>query len=470
MGKPTGFLERDRETIKKRPVAERVADYAEVEPLPPAAMVVAQAARCMDCGVPFCHGGCPLANLIPEWNDLVYRGHFDEAVARLEGTNNFPEITGRVCPAPCEAACVLAIGDRGGKTNAVSIKAVELHLSEHARRAGFTPQIANARSKKRVAIVGSGPAGLACAQQLARAGHDVVVFEKADRPGGLLRYGIPDFKMEKGVLDERLLQLRQEGVVFECGAAAFDDPGVTELVMGFDAVGLAIGAQRARALMVPGADLDGVVAALDYLETQNRVIAGDLAEPSISAHGKHVVILGGGDTGADCLGTAHRQGAASVTQIEIADSPPIERAADNPWPRWPRILRVSGAHEEGGVREFALETTRLEGEAGAVKRLVARRGDSELVFDAELVLLAMGFTGPLVEPSALLDVPLDARGLIATDSRLQIGGGKLFAMGDARVGASLVVTAIAEGRRAAASIDAWLAGALALRRSLPLAG
>ncbi len=468
MGKPTGFLEVSRETVKKRPVAERVADYAEVEPIAPEATVVPQAARCMDCGVPFCHGGCPLANLIPEWNDLAYRGHFDEAVARLEATNNFPELTGRLCPAPCEAACVLAIGDRAGRTNAVSIKAIELHLSERARRAGLTPQLPSAPSGKRVAIVGSGPAGLACAQQLARAGHEVVVFEKADRPGGLLRYGIPDFKLDRRVLDERLLQLRQEGVVFECGAAVFDDPGVTELVMRFDAVGLAVGAQRARQLTVPGGDLNGVVQALDYLEAQNRVIAGDFVEPAITARGKHVIILGGGDTGADCLGTAHRQGAASVTQIEIADAPPLERASDNPWPRWPRIMRVSAAHEEGGVREFALETTRLEGGAGGVQRLVAQRGEGEVVFPADLVLLAMGFTGPLLESSPLFDLPLDARGLIAADARLQIGAGKLFAMGDARVGASLVVTAIAEGRRAAASITAWLDGTA--RRSLPLAG
>ena len=470
MGKPTGFLEHPRETTKKRAIAERVADYAEVEPVPSVAMVATQAARCMDCGVPFCHSGCPLANLIPEWNDLVHRGHLDEAVARLHATNNFPELTGRLCPAPCEAACVLAIGDRAGQTNAVTIRAVELHLAERARQAGFPPEVASARSGKRVAIVGSGPAGLACAQQLARAGHEVVVFEKADRPGGLLRYGIPDFKMDKRVLDERLAQLRGEGVVFECGAAVGDDPGVTELVMRFDAVGLAMGAQRPRSLSVPGRDLPGVVLALDYLEGQNRVVAGDLAAPPITARDKHVIIIGGGDTGADCLGTAHRQGAASVTQIEIMDRPPQERAADNPWPRWPRILRTSAAHEEGGVREFALETTRLTGDDTGVKRLLAKRGETEVELVADLVLLAMGFTGPVLGASPLFDVPLDARGLIATDERLQIGGSKLFAMGDARVGASLVVTAIAEGRRAAASISAWLDGTLGVRRSLPMAG
>jgi glutamate synthase (NADPH) small chain len=470
MGKPTGFLELSRETAKKRPIDERVRDFGEVETRLSAATVRDQAARCMDCGVPFCHSGCPLANLIPEWNDLVYRGHFEEAVQRLHATNNFPELTGRLCPAPCEAACVLAIDDRSGRSNAVTIKAVELHLAERARAAGLAPQRGTQQTGRRVAVVGSGPAGLACAQQLARLGHEVVVFEKADCPGGLLRYGIPDFKMEKSVLDERLTQLRAEGVVFECDAAVGHDPGVTALVLGFDAIGLAIGAQRARALTVPGSELGGVVWALDYLEQQNRVIAGDTIATPISAHGKHVIILGGGDTGADCLGTAHRQGAKSVTQLEIAERPPDQRAAGNPWPLWPRMFRISPAHEEGGGREFSLETTRLEGEGGTVQRLVARRGDDELELPADLVLLAMGFLGPVIEPASMFDVRLTDRGLIDTDSRLQISGGKLFAMGDARVGASLVVTAIADGRRAAESIAGWLEGSLRPRRALPLTG
>jgi len=470
MGKPTGFLERSRETSKKRPIEERVHDYGEVETVMGDVTVAAQAGRCMDCGVPFCHGGCPLANLIPEWNDLVYRGHFDEAVERLHATNNFPELTGRLCPAPCEAACVLAIHDRAGSSNAVTIKAVELHLAERARASGLAPERASSQSGKRVAIVGSGPAGLACAQQLARLGHEVVVFEKADRPGGLLRYGIPDFKMEKRVLDERLVQLRAEGVVFECNAAVGHDPEVTDRVLGFDAIGLAIGALRPRLLAIPGSDLGGVVLALDYLEQQNRAIAGDVIQAPISARGKHVIILGGGDTGADCLGTAHRQGATSVTQIEIAERPPNQRVASNPWPLWPRTFRVSPAHEEGGAREFAFETTRLEGCAGVVQRLVARRGDEDLELSADLVLLAMGFLGPAIEPLSPLEVRLTDRGLIATDSRLQVEASKLFAMGDARVGASLIVTAIAEGRRAAESIAGFLDGSLRPRRALPLAG
>ncbi len=467
MGNPTGFLEIDRETPDKRPVDERVRDAREIYEPFPEEKLRAQASRCMDCAIPFCHQGCPLGNLIPDFNDLVYRGRFDEAARRLGETNNFPEMTGRLCPAPCEAACVLGI-----HAPPVTIKQVELEIAERALgEAGWLPQPAPVKTGRRVAIVGSGPAGLACAQELAREGHDVVVFERADRPGGLLRYGIPDFKMEKPVLDRRLDQLRAEGVAFRCGVEVGRHVTAAELRDGFDAVGLATGALAARGLDVPGADLPGVHPALEYLEQENRVQAGEIvpAPARISAAGKRVIILGGGDTGADCLGTAHRQGALSVVQLEIAPRPPDRRAAHDPWPTWPNVFRVSPAHEEGGERDFAIRTLRIEAVGGRAARLVAERVEwaagsmtstgEEVSFDVDLVLVATGYMGP--EPSALyaaLGVELDTRGRIAADDGGRTTAPNVFAMGDARRGASLIVWAIAEGRRAARSMSAFLSG------------
>ncbi len=466
MGKPTGFLEKDRETPHKRPVEERIHAAREGSEPAPEHQLRAEAARCMDCGIPFCHQGCPLGNLIPDWNDLVYRGRFEEAAARLAETNNFPELTGRLCPAPCEASCVLGIDDKP-----VTIKEVEREIAERARAAGYAPKVARSRSGKRVAVVGSGPAGLACAQELAREGHDVVVFERADRPGGLLRYGIPDFKMDKAVLDERLDQLRAEGVAFRCGVDVGRHLTAAELREGFDAVALATGALLPRGLDVSGSDLPGVHPALDYLEQENRIQAGGTIADSIriTAKNKRVIILGGGDTGADCLGTAHRQGALSVVQLEIAPRPPDERAANEPWPLWPNIFRVSPAHEEGGERAYALRTLRIEESGGRAARLVAERIDwkdgriiptgEEVSFDVDLVLVATGYLGP--EPSALytaLGVGLDARGRLDADENGRTGEPSVFAMGDARRGASLIVWAIAEGRRAARSIGAFLTG------------
>ncbi|MBL9025505.1 MAG: glutamate synthase subunit beta [Myxococcales bacterium] len=467
MGKPTAFLEIDRETPEKRPKEERVKDSREIYEPFPEEKLRSQASRCMDCAIPFCHQGCPLGNLIPDFNDLVYRGRFEEAAARLGETNNFPEMTGRLCPAPCEASCVLGI-----HADPVTIKQVELEISERGFAEGwYEPKPAVSRTGRRVAVVGSGPAGLACAQELAREGHDVVVFEKADRPGGLLRYGIPDFKMDRAILDRRLDQMKKEGVVFRCGVEVGRHLTAAELREGFDAVGLATGALLPRGLDVPGADLPGVHLALTYLEQENRVQAGDSIPEllRINAEGKRVVILGGGDTGADCLGTAHRQRALSVLQLEIAPRPPEARGADDPWPTWPNIYRVSPAHEEGGERAFAIRTLRIEGTSGRVSRLVAERVEwsngamvstgEEITYDADLVLVATGYLGP--EPSALyaaLGVELDARGRISADDNGTTSGAGVFAMGDARRGASLIVWAIAEGRRAARSISSYLAG------------
>ncbi len=467
MGKPTAFLEVDRETPHKRPAEERVGDSREIYQPFPEEKLRAQASRCMDCGIPFCHQGCPLGNLIPDWNDLVYRGRYEEAAARLAQTNNFPELTGRLCPAPCEAACVLGIN-----ASPVTIKQMELEIAERERgEHGYVPKPAATRTGKRVAIVGSGPAGLACAQELAREGHEVVVFERADRAGGLLRYGIPDFKMEKAVLDRRLEQLRAEGVTFRCGVDVGRHVNAAELREDFDAIGLATGALLPRGLDVPGSDLPGVHPALDYLEQENRVQAGEAIASAIriDAKGKRVVILGGGDTGADCLGTAHRQGALSVIQLEIAPRPPDARAPHDPWPLWPNVFRVSPAHEEGGERAFALRTLRIEDTGGRITKLVAERvsweegrmvsSGEEVTFDVDLVLVATGYLGP--EPSALyhaLGVELDARGRLAADEQGRTSAPSVFAMGDARRGASLIVWAIAEGRRAARSISAFLNG------------
>jgi glutamate synthase (NADPH/NADH) small chain len=464
VGKITGFLEYPRETPPRRPVPERVNDWFEVYQDFSEDKVRTQAARCMDCGVPFCHTGCPVNNLIPDWNDLVFRDRWRDAVRILHSTNNFPEFTGRICPAPCEAACVLGINEPP-----VAIKTIEKTIIEHAFHEGWIrPGLPPVRTGKRVGIVGSGPAGLAAAQQLARAGHSVVVFEKADKPGGLLRYGIPEFKMEKWVLDRRLDQLEAEGVEFRCNENIGVGLTGEELVRTFDAVLIAIGAEQPRDLHVPGRELEGVHFAMEYLPQANRASLGEHVPNQILATGKHVVIIGGGDTGADCLGTAHRQKAASVRQWEIMPTPPPERAAHTPWPLWPLMMRVESAHEEGGLRDWSIATTRLEGDdSGHVRKLHAVRvgpppdfrpiAGSEFTVDADLVLLAMGFTGPvrtgLIEQ---LGLEVDARGNVKTGEDYASSRAGVFAAGDARRGQSLVVWAIAEGRQAAAGIDAYL--------------
>jgi len=449
MGKSTGFLEFERETPRRRPVAERVNDWFEIYQDFPAENVQRQAARCMDCGVPFCHTGCPLNNVIPDWNDLVYRDQWRDALRALHATNNFPEFTGRVCPAPCEAACVLGINKPP-----VAIKAIECSIVDHGFAQGWIrPEPPAARTGKRVAVIGSGPAGLAAAQQLARAGHWVTVFEKSDRVGGLLRYGIPDFKMEKRWIDRRIEQMSAEGVEFVTNTEV---TSATDLRRDFHAVLIAIGAERPRDFAVPGRDLKGIHFAMDFLPQQNRRVAGDAVDEAraILATGKRVVIIGGGDTGADCLGTSHRQRAASVHQFEIMPAPPAERAASTPWPLWPLQMRMESSHEEGGERQWAVATTRFSGN-GSVERLhYVRVGDStgaEYTLETDLVLLAMGFTGP----TANFGAALDARGNIATkDYQTSVPG--VFAAGDARRGQSLVVWAIAEGRGAAAAMDGYL--------------
>lgn len=476
MGDPRAFLQHGRAKSQKRPVSERVHDFAEIETPHAGEKLATQAARCMDCGVPFCHSSCPLGNLIPEWNHLVYRGNMEEAAARLEATNNFPEFTARLCPAPCEGSCVLAIHDE-----AVTIKGIEHALADHITRAGLVPmRPATARTRRRVAVIGSGPAGLACAQELVRDGHDVVVFEKADRPGGLLRYGIPDFKMDKALLDQRVAQIRAEGVRFECGVEAGKDIPPFELESSFDAIALAIGAERPRRLNVLGEHLPGVHFAMDYLTQQNRVIAGDPVPSQISAEGRDVVILGGGDTGADCLGTATRQHARSILQLEIAERPPNERGIENPWPEWPVVFRTSSAHEEAGERGYAAITTEIV--AGADRRVShlivadARRNaqgtfepvaGTEREIPAGLVLVAAGFVGP--SPTAMVSawsLATDGAGRIRADARGRTQRSNVFACGDARRGASLVVWAIAEGRAAAASIGRALSDRP--RMSLPM--
>jgi glutamate synthase (NADPH) small chain len=470
MGKVTGFVEFTRETALRRDPAERVNDWFEVYQKFSDDKVRTQGARCMDCGVPFCHTGCPLNNIIPDWNDLVYRDRWREAIRVLHSTNNFPEFTGRICPAPCEAACVLGINEPP-----VAIKVIEKTIIEHAFEQGWIqPEPPQRRTGKRVAIVGSGPAGLAAAQQLNRAGHSVVVFEKADRIGGLLRYGIPEFKMEKWVLDRRLGQMRAEGVEFRTGVNVGQDITGDALDQEFDAILLAGGAEQPRDLPVPGRELKGIHFAMEFLPQQNKRCQGDEVPEQIVATGKHVVIIGGGDTGADCLGTSHRQKAASVHQFEIMPMPPNDRAPHTPWPLWPLQLRVESSHEEGGVREWSMATTSFAGdESGRVSKLHGVRvgpapkfepiPGSEFTLDADLVLLAMGFTGPvkkgLIEQ---LGVAVDGRGNVSTDAHYATSVPGVFAAGDLRRGQSLVVWAIAEGRQAAEGMDRYLMNSEAL--------
>ncbi len=471
MGDIRGFMKYDRELPKRRPVTERLSDWREVYLEFPHETLKHQASRCMDCGIPFCNNGCPLGNLIPDWNDLVYRDHWREAIDRLHATNNFPEFTGRLCPAPCEAACVLGINE-----DPVTIKQVEVEIIERAFEEGWvTPVIPSTKTGESVAVVGSGPAGLAAAQQLTRAGHRVVVFERADRIGGLLRYGIPEFKMEKRVLDRRLQQMEAEGTEFRSNTEVGVDVSASELRDEFDAVVLAGGATQWRDLPIPGRDLEGIHQAMEYLPPANRVQMGDLAEPPISAAGKHVIIIGGGDTGADCLGTAHRQGAASIHQFEILPRPPEERPDANPWPTWPITYRVSSAHEEGGEREFAINTEMfVDDGTGNVAGLKTHRVDMNFVdgrmsfdkiegtdadFRADLVLLAMGFTGP--ERSPMLEqfgVDVTDRGHVARDDNWSTNVPGVYVAGDMGRGQSLIVWAIAEGRAAAAAVDQDLMG------------
>jgi glutamate synthase (NADPH) small chain len=466
MGKPTGFLEFPRETPSRRSVDERTADWRTVYQEFAGEKVRTQASRCMDCGVPFCHQGCPLNNVIPHWNDLVYRDRWQEAARILHATNNFPEFTGHVCPAPCEASCVLGITDPP-----VTIKVIEQKIVEHAFASGWmVPEWPMQRTGKRVAIIGSGPSGLAAAQQLNRAGHHVTVYEKADRVGGLLRYGIPDFKFEKHLLDRRVDLLRSEGIVFTTNAHVGAQISIQGMRKSYNAILLCGGAEAARDLPIPGRDLKGIHFAVEYLAQQNRRVSGLPADPATDIHaaGKRVVILGGGDTGADCLGTALRQKAASVHQFEIMPKPPLERSPRTPWPMWPLQLRTESSHEEGGQREWSISTVRFEGDdAGRVSKLHAVRvgmppdfqpiGGSEFTLDVDLVLVAMGFTGP--SRSGLLDelgVALDARGNVSTDENFMTSIPGVFAGGDMRRGQSLVVWAIDEGRKAAHCMDRYL--------------
>jgi glutamate synthase (NADPH/NADH) small chain len=465
VGKVTGFKEYTRELPERRPVAERVNDFFEVYQPFSTDKVRTQAARCMDCGVPFCHTGCPVNNIIPDWNDLVYHEHWQEAIRVLHSTNNFPEFTGRICPAPCEAACVLGINEPP-----VTIKVIEKTIVERGWREGWIkPEPPETRTQKRVAIVGSGPAGLAAAQQLNRAGHWVTVFEKADRIGGLLRYGIPDFKMEKSVLDRRLEQMAAEGVQFQTNAHIGGDIPASELRKEFDAILLAGGAESPRDLNVPGRGLTGIHFAMEFLPQQNKRNAGDEVPNQILATGKHVVIIGGGDTGADCLGTSHRQKPKSVTQFEIMPMPPSDRAASTPWPLWPLQLRSESSHEEGGQRDWAVATTRFTGENSHVRKLHGIRvapppkfepiPGTEFTMDADLVLLAMGFTGPVKRGMIeQLGLDLDARGNVATQPNYMTSVPGIFAAGDMRRGQSLAVWAISEGRSAAKAVDEYLTG------------
>lgn len=481
MGEPTGFKTRPRRPPPRRPAQERVHDFSEFYLQWTEEEARAQGARCMDCSVPFCLKGCPLGNLIPTWNDLVYRGQWEKALAALHATNNFPDFTGRICPAPCEASCVLSIN-----ADPVTIEYIEKAISDRGWQEGWIqPRPPARRTGKKVAVVGSGPAGLAAAQQLNRAGHTVTVFERDRYVGGLLRLGIPDFKLEKTVVERRVDQMRAEGVVFETGVWVGKSYPTEKLLSEFDAVCLAGGSTVPRDLTVPGRDLKGIHFAVDYLSQQNLVNAGERVDPAdrITADGKRVVILGGGDTGADCLGTAHRQGAKVVRQFELLPEPPQARRADNPWPQWPQVLRLSAAHEEGGLLDFSISTRAFSGEDGRVAKLHAVRlewnndgsgrqvmaevAGSEFEVDADLVLLALGFLHP--EPDGMLvqlGVELDPRGNVKTDESKMTSVAGVFAAGDMARGQSLVVWALAEGREAARGIDLYLMGESELARSL----
>jgi glutamate synthase (NADPH/NADH) small chain len=466
MGKTTGFLEHGRELPTRRPILQRVNDWFEIYQDFPEDKLRQQGARCMDCGVPFCNSGCPVNNIIPDWNDLVYRGRWKDAVRQLHATNNFPEFTGRICPAPCEAACVLGINQPP-----VTIKQIEKSIIERGFEEGWIrPEAPRHRSGKKVAVVGSGPAGLAAAQQLCRAGHAVTVYEKADRIGGLLRYGIPNFKLEKHIIDRRIEQMEAEGVQFVPNAHVGHNVAVEELQRDFDAIVLAGGSEQPRDLTVPGRELRGIHFAMEFLPQQNRRCEGDEleAEQEILATGKRAIIIGGGDTGADCLGTCHRQMARSVHQFEIMPKPPDERSPQTPWPLWPMQLRTEAAHEEGGIRDWSIATASFSGDGdGNVKQLHAVRvgpppkfepiAGTEFTVDADLVLIAMGFLGPV--RSGMIEqfgIALDARGNVATDENSMSTVPGVFAAGDMRRGQSLVVWAISEGRKTAACVDRYL--------------
>ena len=476
MADPSGFLKYQRQTPKRRPVPLRLRDWGEVyEPFSPEATST-QAARCMDCGVPFCHSGCPLGNLIPEWNELVRLGRWDDASDRLHATNNFPEFTGRLCPAPCEGSCVLGIAD-----DPVAIKLVEQEIADRAIESGqaLIPRPATISSGRRVAVVGSGPAGLAAAQQLARAGHAVTVFERDGRIGGLLRYGIPAYKMDRQVLDRRLDQMAAEGVEFVSGVNVGVDLTVEQLRADFDSVVVCTGATVPREIDVTGRELDGIHLAMDYLVQANRVVEGTLDAVDIDAAGKHVVIIGGGDTGADCYGTALRQGAASVRQLDIHVAPPATRDPSTPWPVYPMMMRTSAAHEEGGERIFGVNSTTFEGRDGHITGIHLVEGKripggfiptegTDTFIEADLILIALGFTGPetpeLLEP---LGVEMTKRGTIQRDASYMSTVDGVFVAGDAGRGQSLIVWAIAEGRSAAAAVDAYLMGSTVLPDPVP---
>ena len=474
MADPKGFLKYGRELPARRSVEERSGDWVEVYLEFPDEKLQRQASRCMDCGIPFCHNGCPLGNIIPDWNNLTYRGRWKEALAELHATNNFPEFTGKLCPAPCEAACVLGINQ-----DAVAIRRIEESLAMRGWSEGWiAPEPPETRTGKAVAVIGSGPAGLAAAQQLNRAGHRVTVFERADKAGGLLRYGIPDFKMEKWVLDRRIRQMEEEGVVFRTNTNVGVDISAADLQAQFDAVVLAGGSTKSRDIPVPGRELEGVYFAMEFLPQQNKKVSGVWAEDQVqlTAEGKRVVILGGGDTGADCLGTVHRQGAAEVYQFEIMPKPPTERDETMPWPFYPMILRTAAAHEEGGQRDWSISTKSFSGEDGKLKKLHGIRVEwaapdasgrrkmeevpgSEFEIEVDLVLLALGFLHPQQEGLlADLGVELDARGNVKSDSHYASSRPGVFACGDMRRGQSLIVWAIAEGREAASNVDRYLMG------------
>jgi glutamate synthase (NADPH/NADH) small chain len=467
MADPKGFLTTPRETPTRRPVDVRIQDWREVYEPQSIEHLQKQAGRCMDCGIPFCHSGCPLGNLIPEWNDLMWRGDKSEAINRLHATNNFPEFTGRLCPAPCETACVVGIN-----RDAVTIKQVELRIVEEAFDAGIVKPLAPDRiSGKTIAIIGSGPAGLAAAQQLTRAGHTVAVYERAEKIGGLLRYGIPEFKMEKHILDRRLAQMEKEGTRFRSGVDVGNELTGADLRKKYDAIVLAVGATKWRDLPIPGRELKGIYQAMEFLPWGNKQALGEVETPPINVHGKHVVILGGGDTGADCLGTSVRQGAASITQLEIMPRPTDERPASQPWPTYPMIYRVSSAHEEKDNRLFAVSTEEFLGDSDGNLRAIRivetkfENGKFEPVpgtqqeIQADFVFLAMGFTGPEQSPLiSQLEVKLDDRGNIARNANFESSEEGIFVAGDAGRGQSLIVWAIAEGRSAAAAVDRYLTG------------